>query len=218
MSFIRSDTKRKADINYVCGSTGAGKSHWIKEQIANDARLVVFDPDDEYGDVSGIVTMRSPREMLKLLEKHKTSALKVRLVAFGQAAFEAVNAAAFAWTNCTVVCEEIADVTRIGKAPPMWGQLLRRGRKRAIRIFAVTQRPSEADKTALTQASVIRTGLLGREADRKALADDMDINVDYLRKLAPLDFIESHRNAEKSIFIGNAAAGVRQDATEKVRK
>lgn len=217
MAFVRSDTKRKVDINYVSGSTGAGKSHWIKQQIANDPRLVVFDPDDEYGDVPGIVTVSTPAKAIELMKQNRTTPLKVRVIGFGKAVFEALNAAVFVWTNCTYVAEEIADVTSVAKAPPQWGKLLRRGRKRAIRIFAVTQRPSEADKTALTQASLIRTGLLGREPDRKSLASDLDIHPSYIAKLGPLDFIECHKNAARSVFIGNAEQGTRVDATEKVR-
>lgn len=217
MAFVRSDTNRKAEIYYICGSSGAGKSHYIKNQINNAPRLVVFDPDDEYGNVQNIVTVTSAAKAIEMMQKNRTSALRVRVVAGGQAVFEALNAAVFAWTNCSYVAEEIADVTRIGKAPPQWGQLLRRGRKRAVKIYAVTQRPSEADKTALTQASMVRTGLLGREADRKALADDMDVPLDLMRKLAPLDFIECHRNAKRQIFAGNAEQGTRVDITQKVR-
>ncbi|WP_333609155.1 hypothetical protein [Arsukibacterium sp.] len=216
-AFIRSDTSRRADIRYCCGSTGAGKSSYIKADVAADKRLLVFDPDDEYGDIPGIVSFHDGPALLAALKEHKTKPFKARLVQGGQAAFELCNSLAFAWTNCSYIAEEIADVTRVGKAPQHWGQLLRRGRKRAIKIYMTTQRPSEADKTALTQASIVRTGLLGRHADREALARDMDIPIALMEKLRPLDFIEAHRDAQRRVFVGNAADGTREEITARLR-
>lgn len=218
MALVRIDTTRKADINYICGSSGSGKSVFVKNAIANDVRTIIFDPDDEYGELSGVVTCYSAAQMADLVKKHRTTPLRVRLVKEGVQAFELCCALAFAWTNCTLVCEEIADTTNAGKAPPNWGRVLRRGsRKRAIRIFAVTQRPAEADKTALTQATVVRTGLLGRDNDRKAMAAELDLPLAMIQKLAPLDYIECHRNAKRSVFVGNAEAKTRLEVTQKVR-
>lgn len=217
MEFARIDTSRKADINYIVGSSGAGKSFYIKQAVADEKRLLVFDPDDEYGDIPGIITTTNGKQLTELIKAHATKPLKVRLVRNGVDAFELCNALAFAWTNCTYVAEEIADVTRVGKAPPAWGQTLRRGRKRGIRIFITTQRPAEADKTAFTQASMVRTGLLGNIADQDAMRRSLDIPLELLRQLGPLDFIECHRNAKRQVFIGNAAAGIREEITEKVR-
>lgn len=107
----------------------------------------------------------------------------------------------FAWANCVAVAEEIADVTSPAKAPPAWGRLIRRGRKYGIEIWAVTQRPAEADKTILSNAAVLRTGALGRMADRKAIAAEMDIPVGEIGALVPLDFIEYHR-ADLSVYKG----------------
>lgn len=215
--FVRIDTTRRADIRYIVGSSGAGKSFYIKKEIEHDARLLIFDPDDEYNDIPNVETFFDASQFVAAVAEHKTGRFRARLVANGVAAFETVNAVAFAWTNCTVVAEEIADVTTTAKAPPKWGQLLRRGRKRAIKIFCVTQRPSEADKTALTQATMIRTGLLGREPDRRAMAADLDIPNEMLAKLAPLDYVEVYRNAQRTVIAGNAAEGTRADITKQIR-
>lgn len=217
MAFVRVDTTRRADINYIVGSSGAGKSFYIKSQIENEKRLLIFDPDDEYGDIKGIVTCTTGKQLTDLIKAHQTKPLKVRLVRNGVLAFELCNAVAFGWTNCTYIAEEIADVTRVGKAPPQWGQVLRRGRKRGIKIFITTQRPAEADKTAFTQATMIRTGLLGNFNDQEAMRRNLDLPIDLIRKLAPLDFIECHRNAQRQVFIGNAVSKIREEITEKVR-
>jgi hypothetical protein len=218
MAFIRIDTSRKTDINYICGSSGSGKSRFVKDAILNDARIIIFDPDDEYDELAGVKTCYSGAQLTELVKAHKTTPLRVRLVKEGVDAFELCCALAFAWTNCTLVCEEIADTTSAGKAPKNWGKVVRRGsRKRAIRIFAVTQRPAEADKTVLTQASIVRTGLLGNHNDRKAMALTLDLPLEMIEKLAPLDFVECHKNAKRSVFVGNAAAKTRLEVTQKVR-
>ena len=210
------DTTRKADIHYVMGGTGSGKSHHVKKTIiANDPRILIFDPDDEYGDVVGVKTFYSTSEMLEAVKKHRTSPYRARLVAEGQEAFEFVNQLAFWWTNCTLVVEEIADVTTPSMAPPKWAQVVRRGRKRAIKIVAVTQRPANADKVILTQATTIRTGLLGRDADRKGIANELNIPVGLINQMVPLDFIEFSRH-DLSVYCGNAKKGTRNVYREPV--
>ncbi|WP_097355581.1 hypothetical protein [Candidatus Enterovibrio escicola] len=93
-------------------------------------------------------------------------------------------------------------VTCTAKAPLAWGKLLRRERKRGIKVVAVTQRPAEADKTCLSQAALIRTGALGREADRASMAKEMNVNATLLTDLIPLDWIEFHRS-DLSVLKGN---------------
>lgn len=64
---------------------------------------------------------------------------------------------AFYWGRylgaCDVIGEELADTTSPGKAPGNWGMLLRRGLKRGINIYAISQRWAEADKTAIGNAT-----------------------------------------------------------------
>ena len=51
----------------------------------------------------------------------------------------------------------------------------------------------EADKTVLCNAAVIRTGALGRHADREAIAKEINIDVSHIASLKPLDWIEFNR-------------------------
>lgn len=206
----RIDTSRKADIQYVIGSTGAGKSSYVKKVIAPDKRLIVFDPDDEYEDIPGIFSAMRPAEIVEKLKQNRMGPFKARLVAGGLEAFEFCNAAAFTWTNCTLVAEELADVTKPSYAPPMWARVIRRGaRKRAIKILATTQRPAECDKTIFSQATMIRTGLLGRDADRKSVALEMDISPAEIAALNELDFIEYHKRG-RQIWAGNVQKSIRK--------
>ncbi|WP_351001078.1 hypothetical protein [Shewanella sp. TB7-MNA-CIBAN-0143] len=192
----RIDTSRKADIRAVCGGSGSGKSSYVKAELKRlkPPRLIIWDPVDEYGEVA-TVRVTTCRELADILSRYPHGALKIRFVAEGQKNFEFWARCAFAWTNAAVVAEETADVTSPSKAPPNWGQLVRRGRARGLSpIFALTQRPAESDKTAIGNATLIRVGRMARDADRKMMAKELDIDYRILTGLLPLDFVERDMN------------------------
>jgi hypothetical protein len=76
---------------------------------------------------------------------------------------------------CTAVVEELADVTNPGKAPPAWGDLLRWARKLGINIYAITQRPSESDKTIVGLAHSIICHAMARHADQIYMARELGL-------------------------------------------
>jgi hypothetical protein len=190
----KANTALKAEHMYFCGNSGTGKSSKIKEMLKKAPRAIIFDPDDEYSELTGVVRVTNANNLIQCLKQKKSANLKIAYVAEGVKAFEFWANCAFQWQNCIAVAEEIADVTTASKAPPAWGRLIRRGRKYGILICAVTQRPAEADKTILSNAAIIRTGALGRHADREAIAREMDCPVSHISKLIPLDFIEYKRS------------------------
>jgi hypothetical protein len=186
----RIDTTRQAQIELFCGSSGSGKSYKVKSKIKNASRLVIFDPDDEYTEIKGVQTVRTAQTLISLVQRNPKGALKVRYVANGDAAFNVWAKAVFAWGNCVCVAEEIAGVTSPGKAPTGWHTLVSRGRKRGITIYAVTQRPSESDKTILGNISRIWVGRMARDKDRKYMAAELDVNKDDITELQALDYLE----------------------------
>ena len=188
----RIDTSRRADLRLVCGGTGSGKSSYVKAEIKRlkPSRILIWDPVDEYGELANVRITR-PKELADLLKRYPHGALKVRFVAESREMFEFWAACAFAWCNACIVAEELADVTTAGKAPPHWGQVVRRGRARGLApIFAITQRPSESDKTTVGNATLVRCGRLNRANDRKYMAQELDINVSMISALKPLEYVE----------------------------
>jgi DNA helicase HerA-like ATPase len=197
----QADTSLKAEHVYICGNSGTGKSSHVKLVIKLHKRVVVFDPDDEYGEIKGFKRVDTAAGLVALLKSHAKKPLKVAFVAEGIKAFEFWANCVFLWANCLAVAEEIADVTTPSKAPPAWGRLIRRGRKYGIKICAVTQRPAEADKTILCNAAIIRTCALGRNADREAIGREINAKVSDLSIMLPLEWVE-FRRSDLSLIAG----------------
>lgn len=89
-----------------------------------------------------------------------------------------------------MVAEEIADVTSPGKAPDARGLLVRQGLGWGINIYAITQRPAESDKTVMGNATYFHAHAMSRSKDRKYMAEEMDLPVEQLAALQPLQWIE----------------------------
>lgn len=191
MSSPRIDTSRAADITVVVGSSGSGKSAWVKREIADARRVLVWDVDEEYAGLRGFRRVGTASELARQLRAAAVG--RFAFVPASLALFDTWALCAFAWGNCVAVAEETADVTQPGKAPPGWGTLVRRGRKRGVQLFAVTQRPSESDKTVIGNATRLHVAQLARAADRTYMARELDLDQSHLDKLQPLEWIEKRR-------------------------
>jgi hypothetical protein len=179
----RLDNSQKAEIVLVSGSSGSRKTTYVKKIIEKRKRVAVYDAaKHEYGDVKGMVIAKTQRELLNLLKAHKTTALKVAFQP-PRPCKESFNF----WCNCmmawgwaTVVAEELADVTTAGKAPQGWGDICRKGRAIGLKVYGLTQRPAESDKTIIGNASMLHAGRQTRANDRKYMAAELNISPDEL--------------------------------------
>lgn len=176
---------RDGRIIVVVGSTGSGKSQWVRQQIKTAPRLWVWDVKPEYHALRGTLIVRTRAHLLALAQVEiKQRVLFV--VPPTPANFEW-------WARCaylaarikpiTVVAEEIADVTSPGKAPLHWGQLVRKVRATGSDLYAITQRPAESDKTAIGNASLFHVGRISRKKDRVYMAAELDIKESALAAL-----------------------------------
>jgi hypothetical protein len=186
----RVNVSNKAKIVVVCGASGSGKSAWTKKQITRAKRLLIWDIDDEY-------TGERINKQADLVAKLRTEKAGVFRYVGKAKDFSFFCKCAFAWGRCTVVAEEIAGVTSPGKAPEGWHMLVSRGRKRGISIYAVTQRPSESDKTVFGNASALHVGRMTRKKDRVYIAGELDCKVDILDDLQPLDYVHREMSTGK---------------------
>jgi len=185
------NTGLDANIEFFCGSTGAGKSHQIKQAIKNDRRICVFDIEEEYAALPGFVVVTSHGALKDLMIKRADKAARISFIPKGNPKddFEFWGHAVFAWRSCTVVADELASVTSPGKAPPGWLQVVTRGRKRGLVVYGGTQRPSESDKTVIGNATRIHCGRMTRLKDQKYMSDELNFPLTEFEGLKNWDFI-----------------------------
>lgn len=86
--------------------------------------------------------------------------------------------------------EETSSVTTPGKAPAAWGDICRLGLGFGSDLYALMQRTAESDKTALGNATVIHCGVMGTPADRRTMAQYLDVDVAVVAALRRLEWIE----------------------------
>jgi hypothetical protein len=108
---------------------------------------------------------------------------------------------ALAWTLASrahpvrFVVDELSEFTTATEAPPEWRRLVKRGRKQGITILAAAQRPAEIDKTIWSNATLVRAGRLSFAADQAVIAAALDVEVDQVRTLGSLDYLQRDRNS-----------------------
>lgn len=178
----------------IAGASRSGKTAWTARQVKAAKRVFAWDPEAQWCELPGWRKVTTRKDMLAATEKPGPQ--RVAYVAGGslQAEFDF-------WAGCVMyagryvepleaVAEELADVTTPAKAPGNWGILIRRGLKRGITIRCISQRWSEADKTAVGNASdfvVFRqsSGDDVRYLSRKTRIDESEIN-----GLVPLQYVQ----------------------------
>lgn len=193
------DVSQKADIYAVMGATGSGKSVAIKAELRKrkPRRLIVFDPEEEYGAFGRRVEKTG--EVLDVLQK--CGADKPFRIVFvphadparAETQFELICRAAFHVGNVLLVAEELAAVTKPTKAPVGWGMATTRGRKRGVSIIGASQRPAQIDKAFLSGCTRVRSGRLLYEDDAQVMAKVLGLGkegVQELMALGDLEFFE----------------------------
>ncbi|MGH8209893.1 MAG: hypothetical protein ACREU6_09910 [Steroidobacteraceae bacterium] len=181
----------------VTGSRGSGKSGWTRQQCEAAPRLLVWDSVHEWSRDRVVTPVRSLPELHDLVVADLRTPGPFRYGYTGRVngnTFETFCKLAFVWMKArgdgTLVVEELADVTSPAKAPEGWGDIIRKGRHYGGRIYALTQRPAESDKTIAGNADVIHTGRLSFPRDRKTMAEYLDVPVEEITALESLHWIE----------------------------
>lgn len=195
------DNTNKPSIRAYVGASGSGKGVSVREHLKKEkpSRLLVWDPLNEYGQFCKVKTA----DMAVLIRETKKGNFSVSYWPGPDAGkfadrFAMFCRVAFAAGNCTVLIEELADVTSPSFAPQPWARLTRQGRHRGLRLIACTQRPAKVDKDFLGSTTYVRTFTLRYPDDRGAMANVMGVpkaEVDELHttegpKATEIHFIE----------------------------
>ena len=177
----------------VSGASRSGKTAWVKKQVARLPRVWAWDPEAQWCELLGWVKVTSRAELLELAKRG--GAQKVAFVAGGD-----LKKAFDFWAACVMyagrylgglaaVAEELADVTTPSKAPGNWGILVRRGLKRGISLYCISQRWAEADKTAFGNASDFVIFRASSGDDVRYLARKTMVPEAEIMGLVPLQFV-----------------------------
>lgn len=199
--------RKEGELGVYTGSSRQGKTAALKQHIKRHRRVIVWsvkETVDRYGEVwQDSVRARTLPELKAAIMRAGKGAAHIIYTPQSLKDFEGWARAAHAWgiiAPCSVVAEELADVTTPGKAPDGWGNLVRQGLGWGINIYAVTQRPSESDKTAIGNASYLHCHFMMREQDRVYMAREMNIQPGDLGALKKLEWIE--RWADRTVKRG----------------
>jgi len=187
--------RRKPDsVTFVSGSRGSGKSSWLKQYARGFGRVLIWDPMHEYGAALAVASAESP---LDLYQRRAEPVLVFAPPFVSLAAFDFFCELAWSRGDGLVLVDELATVTHPGKASGWWGRLIREGRHRGIEIAAAAQRPAEIDKTIIGNATRLIVFRLGRRIDRQLMAEELDIDREWIDQLAPLEFLDADRLTRK---------------------
>lgn len=179
----------------VIGSTGSGKSHFVKQVLqAKPPRLMIWDAMREYGHAGKVVRDKTADLVAQLrkvgggsfslvYQPNKESEQAMR----GQ--FTVFCKAALAVGKVLMVVEEMALVTKAGYSPPGWLEVVTGGRHYGLMVVGTSQRPALLDKTFFSNCTMIRVGKLSSTGDKKAVADAIDVPADLLRQLKPRQWL-----------------------------
>ncbi len=188
-------------IYVVTGSSGSGKTAWLIKQIKKAGRLIIWDAKPEYHKkLPGVKLVRTRKELIAICKTKKNYKIAYHPGTVNNKEFEFWSDCAYLAARikpCKVVAEETADVTQPGKASDKWGQLVRKIRETGSDIYAVTQRPSESDKTAVGNASIFHVARMSRNNDRRYMSQELDINAADIAALENLQYIEKDMRTNK---------------------
>lgn len=189
----------------VAGASRSGKTAWTKKRVARARRVWAWDPEAQWCELPGWRKVTDRGQLLALAQS--AGPQKVAFVAGGD-----LKEAFDFWAACVMyagryvgpldaIAEELADVTTPSKAPGNWGILIRRGLKRGISLYCISQRWSEADKTAVGNASDFVIFRQASGDDVRYLARKTRVPEPHIEALAPLQFV--HMDA----LTGNISPG-----------
>lgn len=177
----------------VSGASRSGKTAWVRRQVEKLPRVLVWDIEAQWCELRGFRKVSTRAELFEAVQKPGPA--RLAYVSGGDDLRDEFNywaACVMLWGRyrggCVAVAEELADVSTPAKAPQEWGILLRRGLKRGISIYAISQRWAEADKTAIGNASEF---VVFRAAgdDVQYIARKSRLPLEQVEALAPLEFI-----------------------------
>ncbi len=182
----------KPAIEAYIGASGSGKGVSIAARLRdlNPARLVIWDPRNEYGQHARPLTSLAAL-VADIRRAGPAGGFRLRYVPGGglklAEAFDLVCKVVFAAGNMVFVAEELSDVTTASHAPPAWRRITTQGRHAGLQILGASQRPTLIDKTFLANCTRVRCFQLGYDDDIEKMAKELRTPADVVAGLVTRD-------------------------------
>lgn len=195
----RVEQRPDGELVLITGGSGSGKTLHALQRYGRAARLLVWDSHLEWSShgataIDSLATLAArcaPRDPWQLA--YIGPATRATFPVFCRIALCAMKL-----DPCTVIVEELAEVTHAGKAPDEWGELIRWTRKLGGHLVGITQRPAESDKTLLANAHRVVCHAMGRAEDAAYMARELRRPVAHVDSLdrAALEYLERRPDGE----------------------
>lgn len=195
--------RKTGEIGFYTGKTRSGKTYQLQRRITRHRRAIVWsvkEQVDRYGDTwADSLRVSTLADLKALVMEYGAAPGHIIYTPRRLSDFADFCRCAHAWgiiAPCSVVAEELADVTTPGKAPDGWGNLLRQGCGWGINVYAVSQRPAESDKTVIGNMSFIHAHQIMRARDRVYIAEEMNLPLSEIEALTGYQWIERWATGE----------------------
>ncbi len=179
-----------AQIEFICGSSGTGKSELIKQQLKTEKQVLVWDAKNEYGDLPGFRTTHRKDEFLKLARAGGRVAF-----AAPPSEFDFYTRVVWARGGCLNIVEELGAVTGTAKARDAWHLICSQGRGYGIKTIGIAQRVAEVDKTLIGNLSRLHVRRLAYEEDQVRMARLLGVPTERVAALIGYHWIERDMTA-----------------------
>lgn len=201
-----------AKVIAIMGSTGCGKSHFLRSMLAKRKRkrTMIWSPKEAIDNYAGLypgsVVVNTAAETLEVVKKAGKGefhlVFKPRLNRAADAAqFGAFCKIAMLARDVTVIAEELHTMTKPSWAPDGWSELIMMGRGYGAEVFGLSQRPASVDKDFFGNLSMIHIGRMAYEDDAKVVAKALGV------KPADVLGLTGHQWIERNILTGKVTTG-----------
>lgn len=192
--------ENRAEIVFVAGMTGTGKTQWLLKRLARPKRkrLMIWSPKEAIDNYAGRFAghlVRSSAECLAAVKSAGTGPLCVVFAPPGSrkkdmALFSVFCEIARLARNVCVVVEELHTVTYPSVAPEGWSKLNLMGRGYGASVYALSQRPASVDKDFFGNCTLFHCGRLAYLDDAKVMGRLLGVPPTEITALPDLHYIE----------------------------
>lgn len=212
-----------ADLVALIGATGSGKTLLVKEQLRADStgRAVLAwswkEHTDRYAPEFGRLVEGDPEQLVELASAGDNVVYVPQRDKLVAEQFELFCGLALHVGRRIVLVEEMSHVATSRHAPKRWTEVVTAGRAEGLSVKATTQRPQLCDASLLDAATEIYCGRLQRGGSKKIMADALDVPVDQVRGLQPLQFLRWRVGGAGVELVSVQAPGKRRRRSQGVR-